>query len=59
MRLKALQQFANELITGVPGPRCYREEAAEDIKALIKKWVADAQPKADSGIHKYFKAGTR
>ena len=36
VRLKALQQFANDPFPGVPGPRRYREAAVEDMKAAIK-----------------------
>ena len=55
VHLKALQQVARELILGAPIPRRYREDAADGIKAAIKKWVADAQPMADCGIN-YFMA---
>ena len=59
VRLKALQHFANELITGDAMAKCYREEAAEEVNAAITKRVADARPKADSGIHRYQKADTQ
>lgn len=54
VRLRAFNEFTESLIPGTRSPRRYRSDAAQQIGEAIKKWVAAAQPAANSGIKKYF-----
>lgn len=53
---KVWEKFARDLIPGSYKPRVYKADAADTISATIAQWVADAQPKEQAGIKKYFQA---
>ncbi len=56
VRLRAYQEFQDDLIPGSRSPRRYNEDAGGAIAAAIARWVAAVQPKPDAGIKKYFGA---
>ncbi|KAK9831163.1 hypothetical protein WJX74_005710 [Apatococcus lobatus] len=54
VRLRAYQEFSDDLIPGTRSPRQYRQGAAGAIAAAIAKWVAAVRPEPEDGIKKYF-----